>query len=92
MGVNHETAPVQVREHFAVSTETQGEKARHIVALSTIGESVVISTCNRTEVYAAAEHADVGLEYLREYMRLPPTSQLCSRPQYHAPSHPASPH
>ena len=68
MGLNHETAPVQVREHFAVSAETQGEKARDIVALSTIGESVVISTCNRTEVYAAAEHADVGLEYLREYM------------------------
>lgn len=68
MGLNHETAPVQVREHFAVSVEAQGEKARDVVALSTIGESVVISTCNRTEVYAVAEHADVGFGYLREYL------------------------
>ena len=54
MGLNHETAPVQVREHFAVNAEQQGEKAREIIDLSTIGEAVVVSTCNRMELYSVA--------------------------------------
>ena len=62
MGLNHETAPVQVREHFAVNAEQQGTRAKEIIALSTIGEAVVISTCNRMEIYAAVEQADVGIE------------------------------
>jgi len=45
MGLNHEAAPVQVREHFAVETDEQGVRAKEIIALSTIAESVVISTC-----------------------------------------------
>ena len=58
MGLNHEAAPVQVREHFAVEADEQGVRAREIIALSTIAESVVISTCNRMDVYVAAEQAD----------------------------------
>ncbi|MFK7912232.1 MAG: glutamyl-tRNA reductase [Akkermansiaceae bacterium] len=68
MGLNHETAPVQVREHFAVGAEEQGTKANEIIALSTIAESVVISTCNRMEVYAVVEQADVGIEKLRAHL------------------------
>lgn len=68
MGLNHETAPVQVREHFAVNADRQGEKSLKIIGLSTIAESVVISTCNRTEVYAAVEQADVGIGKLREHL------------------------
>ena len=68
MGLNHETAPVQVREHFAVNAEQQGARAKEIVALSTIGEAVVVSTCNRMEIYAAVEQADVGIENLRGHL------------------------
>ncbi|HCC20536.1 MAG TPA: glutamyl-tRNA reductase [Verrucomicrobiales bacterium] len=68
MGLNHEAAPVQVREHFAVEADEQGVRAREIIALSTIAESVVISTCNRMEVYVAAEQADRGIEYLTAYL------------------------
>lgn len=68
LGLNHETAPVEVREHFAVAAELQGEKAREIIGLSTIAESVVLSTCNRMEIYAAAEHADHGATILRQHL------------------------
>ena len=68
MGLNHETAPVQVREHFAVNAEQQGVRASEITALSTIGEAVVVSTCNRMEIYAAVEQADVGIENLRDHL------------------------
>ncbi len=67
MGLNHETAPVEVREHFAVSEEELGVKARELTELSTIAEGVVISTCNRMEIYVAAEDRQVGLEVLQEH-------------------------
>lgn len=68
MGLNHETAPVQVREHFAVSAQMQGAKAAEIIRLSTLAEAVVLSTCNRMEIYVAAEEAETGLEILREHL------------------------
>lgn len=68
MGLNHETAPVEVREHFAVSENQLGSKARELTELSTIAEGVVISTCNRMEVYVAAEDRQVGLEVLQQHL------------------------
>ncbi|MBK1830663.1 glutamyl-tRNA reductase [Verrucomicrobiaceae bacterium R5-34] len=68
LGLNHETAPVEVREHFAVAADALGEKAREIIELSTIAESVVLSTCNRMEIYVAAEHADYGAKILNEHL------------------------
>ncbi|MBT8043957.1 MAG: glutamyl-tRNA reductase, partial [Verrucomicrobiae bacterium] len=66
--MNHETAPVEVREHFAVPVEQQGERANELTALSTIAEGVVLSTCNRTEVYVAAENIDMGISILRDHL------------------------
>ena len=70
MGINHETAPVEVREHFAVPEKELGSKARELTELSTIAEGVVISTCNRTELYVAAEDRQVGVEVLQQYLSL----------------------
>jgi glutamyl-tRNA reductase len=57
LGLNHRTAPVEVRERFAVGTPKLGEAANDLVALAEASEGVVISTCNRTEFYLAAEDA-----------------------------------
>lgn len=55
LGLNHHTAPVDVRERFAVAAERQAEVSKQITELSGVEESVVLSTCNRMEVYACAE-------------------------------------
>jgi len=55
LGLNHRTAPVEVRERFAVGTTKLGEAAREIAAIEGVAEGVVISTCNRTEFYLASE-------------------------------------
>ena len=68
LGLNYETAPVEVREHFSVPAERLGEKAKEISSLSDITESVVISTCNRTEIYVATEEAECGTKTLNEYL------------------------
>lgn len=68
IGLNHETAPVEVREHFAVPAESLGDRAREITELKNLGESVVVSTCNRMEIYVVAEDVDSGAKVLREYL------------------------
>ncbi|NJM36469.1 MAG: glutamyl-tRNA reductase [Akkermansiaceae bacterium] len=58
LGLNHRTAPVEVRERFAVGAPQLGEASTHLRELADAAEGVVISTCNRTEFYLAAENAE----------------------------------
>jgi glutamyl-tRNA reductase len=51
VGISHHHAPVEVRERVALSSSEASALAREL------GESVVLSTCNRTEVYAVGEDA-----------------------------------
>jgi len=68
IGLNHETAPVEVREHFAVPAEKLGERAVEIMALDALGESVVLSTCNRMEIYVVVEDLARGEQSLRQHL------------------------
>ena len=68
IGLNHETAPVEVREHFAVPVEMLGARACEIAALEMLGESVVLSTCNRMEIYVVADDIESGADILRGYL------------------------
>jgi glutamyl-tRNA reductase len=59
IGINHNTAPVHLRERLAFSEEqARAALARqshdHIVETQVISEMLIISTCNRTEIYAAS--------------------------------------
>lgn len=63
VGLNHRTAPVAVREKFAVPQRKLEEACRALASLPAVDECVLLSTCNRTEVYywasapEAAAHA-----------------------------------
>jgi glutamyl-tRNA reductase len=52
LGISHKTAPVALRERLAFTESEASEFAREAVASAEVREAVVISTCNRTEVYA----------------------------------------
>ena len=57
IGISHKTAPVALRERVAL-TEAEAERfVRELVASEELREAVVISTCNRTEVYIVARNA-----------------------------------
>jgi glutamyl-tRNA reductase len=78
LGVSHKTAPVALRERVAM-TDTEAERfLREAVADADVDEAVVISTCNRTEVYCvvrdpvAAEAAVLGM--LAERATIRPTA------------------
>ena len=51
LGISHKTAPVALRERLAFSEGEASEFARLITATAEVREAVVISTCNRTEIY-----------------------------------------
>ncbi len=53
VGLNHRTAPVEVRERFAVAPAKLGQAALELREKIGAEESLVISTCNRTEFYVA---------------------------------------
>jgi len=51
LGISHKTAPVALRERLAFTEPEAIEFERHATATPEVREAVVISTCNRTEVY-----------------------------------------
>lgn len=73
-GLNHKTATVEIRERVAVGEHHLPETNEAIKALSGMEEAVVLSTCNRTEIYAAYD-GEAGLEtihaFIHEHFKLP---------------------
>ncbi len=55
VGLSHHTAPIAVRERLAVSGEDLCGALDRLSSTSGVGEVVLLSTCNRVEVYAAAD-------------------------------------
>ena len=68
LGLNHKTAPVAVRERFSFSEEEIKLAYRHLDELGDISECVLLSTCNRTEMYAVVEDAGEALPNLRQFL------------------------
>src|SRR5262245_36315706 len=54
-GLSHRNAPVELREQLAVDEDKLRELLRDIAAAGTASEAIILSTCNRVEVYAIAE-------------------------------------
>ncbi len=59
-GVNHQTASIELRERLAFTAEQASQAARELLSRKLLSEAVILSTCNRTELYgyAAAEGFD----------------------------------
>jgi glutamyl-tRNA reductase len=55
IGVNHKTAPIEVRERIAISREDLPEATRALAAVPGVAECMIVSTCNRVEILAAVE-------------------------------------
>ncbi len=68
LGLNHKTAPVEVRERFAVGSNKLGDAANELKNLSGVSEGLVVSTCNRTEFYLVAETAGQTFPLLESHL------------------------
>lgn len=64
LGLNHNTAPLEIRERLHISEESIPEILKKILQKG-VAESVIISTCNRTEIYFAGEDREEMMEKVR---------------------------
>lgn len=58
LGLNHKTAPVDIRERVAFTPEKLPLALRELHTLNSVNEVAILSTCNRTEVYCGVEGED----------------------------------
>ncbi len=76
VGLNHHSVPLQVLERMTVSRERMPKALHDLTGRDNLSEAVVLSTCNRTEVYAQVErfHGAVGevRDFFGELGSLPP--------------------
>ena len=61
IGVNHKTAPIEVRERIAISRDELPETTRALAAVPGVAECMIVSTCNRVEILAAVESPAVDV-------------------------------
>ena len=54
-GINHKTAPVEFREKVAFEAHALAESLASLVSIAHVSEGVILSTCNRTEIYCHAQ-------------------------------------
>ena len=54
-GLSHRNAPVELREQLAVDEDKLRELLRDVAATGVVREALILSTCNRVEVYAIAD-------------------------------------
>jgi glutamyl-tRNA reductase len=68
VGVNHKTAPIEIRERISL-TETQNKEfITGLISGGLAHEAMVVSTCNRTELYVVPALEEVTGDYLKEYL------------------------
>ena len=76
IGLNHKTAPVDVREHLTFGPDIIVAALRNLTEKEGIGEAVILSTCNRTELYCKTSHhtaSDIG-RWMSEFHGLDPAT------------------
>lgn len=68
VGVNHKTAPIEIRERISLSEVQNKEFVTGLISAGLAHEAMVLSTCNRTELYVVPAMHEVTCEYLKEYL------------------------
>lgn len=71
LGINHHTAPVEVREQLAFSEVELPTALQAMIERQTAQECMIVSTCNRVEVIAETTNANQLRDFVYELKRLP---------------------
>jgi len=71
LGLNHATAPVEVRERVAFPQDALGDALRDLVGAKRVKEAAILSTCNRTEIYFHGDDPDQIAHWLAGFHNLP---------------------
>jgi glutamyl-tRNA reductase len=68
VGLNHKTAPIALLERTWISEDSLSKALHHLGTYEHVSEGIVLSTCNRTEVYATVSKFHGGAQNLRNFI------------------------
>lgn len=68
IGLNHNTAPVELRECIAVSDNDARAALAHLADIPVIDEALLLSTCNRVEVLLASNQPDKAIQGTKQFL------------------------
>jgi len=68
VGTNHTCSPIEVRERLAFPKKSLSKVLERLTTREGIDAAVILSTCNRVELYAHARDADEGVRALEEFL------------------------
>jgi len=68
VGLSHKTAPIEVRELLAIPASRLRDALQRLCAYPSVREGVVLSTCNRVEVYAVVDDNETGYAQVQDFL------------------------
>src|SRR3990172_4557647 len=68
VGLSHKTAPIEVREKLNFPEATVSEALKKLVNYEGIREGLILSTCNRVEIYASVQDSLPGVERIKQFI------------------------
>ncbi|MFD1362906.1 glutamyl-tRNA reductase [Lentibacillus salinarum] len=68
VGFNYKSAPLEIRERYVISEDMIDQAMVQLKERKSILENVIISTCNRTEVYAVVDQVHTGRYYIKQFL------------------------
>ena len=81
-GLSHKTAPVEVREALTFPEHALGEALSSLTSLPHINEAVILSTCNRTEIYTVASDIKNGQGDIAKFLNSCRQAENCDITDY----------
>ncbi|MDR7237425.1 glutamyl-tRNA reductase [Neobacillus drentensis] len=68
IGINYKTAPVEIRERLSFNEADLADAIKKLNTKKSILENIILSTCNRTEIYAVVDQLHTGRYYIKEFL------------------------
>ena len=68
VGLNHKTAPIAIRECLAFPEDKLGDALSKVHTLPSVKENMIVSTCNRVEVYASTRETEKAIHDLKNFL------------------------
>jgi len=68
LGLNHKTAPIEIRERLAFPEDRIETALHQVKSLTSLKENMILSTCNRVEIYAASREIENAILDLKHFL------------------------
>ncbi len=68
VGLSHKSAPIEVREKLNFPEATISEALKKLVSYEGVREGLILSTCNRVEIYASVQDSKPGIEQIKQFI------------------------